>query len=189
MQTTIIVFTGLPGTGKTTLSRQVADSLHVPLFSKDDVKEIMYDEIGWSDKAFSAKLAHATFRIMDYITEQHLKNDQSLALESNYLPKLANEKFREWQKLYDCRIIQIVCRTEVNVLAQRYFDRQHRDRHPGHNDTGTVTDYIASFHERIRNKEDQPLDVNGPVQIVDTTDFSTVSAQEIANWIHANISS
>jgi hypothetical protein len=113
---------------------------------REDIKEIMYDKIGWSDKAFSAKLAHATFGIMDYITEQHLKNGESLVLESNYSPTLESEKFRGWQKTYDCRIIQIVCRTEVSVLAQRYFDRQHQDRHPGHNDTGTVRDYSAGFH-------------------------------------------
>ncbi len=125
---------------------------------------------------------------MDYITEQHLKNGESLVLESNYSPTLASEKFRGWQETYDCYIIQIVCRTEVNVLAQRYFDRQHRDRHPGHNDTGTVKDYAASFHERIKNKEDQPLDVDGPIRIVDTTDFSTVNVPEITRWIQNSIS-
>lgn len=190
MQTTIIIFTGLPSTGKTTLSREIADSLHIPLIAKDDIKEIMYDKIGWSDKAFSAKLAHATFGIMDYITEQNLKNGHSLVLESNYSPKLASEKFREWQKLYSCQIIQVVCRTDIKILAQRYFDRQHSgDRHPGHNDTGTVDDYIASFHERIENGEDQPLSTAGPVQIVDTTDFSTVNALEITEWVQNHISS
>lgn len=188
MPTSIIIFTGLPGTGKTTLSRQIADALHIPLIAKDDIKEIMYNKIGWSNKAFSAKLAHATFGIMDYIAEQHLKNGQSMALESNYSPKLASEKFREWQKLYDCRIIQIVCRTEINVLAQRYFDRQHRDRHPGHNDTGTVEEYKINFQQRIKNNEDQPLYVDGPVRIVDTTDFSTVQVEELAGWTRSNIS-
>ncbi len=189
MRTTIIVFTGLPGTGKTTLSRQVANALHIPLVAKDDIKEIMYDKIGWSDKAFSAKLAHATFGIMDYITEQHLKNEQPLTLESNYSPKLASNKFQEWQRLYDCQIVQIVCRTEVDILARRYFDRQHTDRHPGHNDTSTVKDYIINFDQRIENGEDQPLSIDGPVQIIDTTDFSTVNVHEITEWARSNVSS
>lgn len=186
MQTTLIVFTGLPGTGKTTLSRSVADKLHIPLIAKDDIKEIMYDTIGWSDKAFSAKLAHATFGIMDYITEQHLKNAQPLILESNYSPALASNKFQEWQRTYNCHIVQIVCRTEINILAQRYFDRQHTNRHPGHNDTGTVDEYIRGFHQRIEHTEDQPLAVDGPVRIVDTTDFNTVNVQEITKWIRHN---
>lgn len=188
MQTTILIFTGLPGTGKTTLSRRVTDALHVPLYAKDDIKEIMFDKIGWSDKAFSAKLAHATFGIMDYITERHLKNGGSLALESNYLPGLASERFREWHKSYDCRIVQIVCQTEIKILAQRYFDRQHGDRHPGHNDTGTADDYLIDFHQRIDNGEDQPLSVDGPVRFVDTTDFSTVHIPEITEWVRNNFS-
>jgi predicted kinase len=187
MQSTLIIFTGLPGTGKTTLSRKVAGDLGLPLIAKDDIKEIMYDEIGWSDKAFSAKLAHATFRIMDYVTEQHLKNGLSLILESNYSPKLASEKFQAWQKKYDCAIIQIVCRTDTDVLARRYFERQHTDRHPGHNDNGTVEGYEANFKQRIENGEDQPLDVEGSVRIVDTTDFSTVNSEEIAKWIEARL--
>jgi hypothetical protein len=124
---------------------------------------------------------------MDYVVEQHLKNGQPLALEGNYSPTLVSEKFRKWQKTYDCHIVQIICRTEVNALAQRYFDRQYKDRHPGHNDTGTVEEYILNFHQRIENKEDQPLDVDGPVRIVDTTDFSTVGASETIRWIQSNI--
>ena len=188
MRTLIVIFTGLPGTGKTTLSRQVADALHISLIAKDDIKEIMYDRIGWSDKAFSAKLARATFGIMEYFTERHLKNGEPIALESNYSPKLASEQFQEWQKLYGCRIIQVICRTEVTVLAQRYFERQHGDRHPGHNDTGTVADYILNFHQRIENGEDQPLSVDGPVRIVDTTDFSRVDVPEITQWVRSNVS-
>ena len=179
----LIVFTGLPGTGKTTFSRQVATALNVPLIGKDDIKEIMYDNIGWSDKAFSAKLAHATFGIMDYITEQHLKTGISIALESNYSPKLASERFQSWQKTYGCNIVQIVCRTDIDVLARRCFDRQHSDRHPGHNDTGTVEGYKADFELRIENGEDQPLTVDGPVKIVDTTDSATVDIGKIVEWI------
>jgi 2-phosphoglycerate kinase len=189
MQTTIIIFTGLPGTGKSTLSRQVADVLNVPLIAKDAIKEIMYDNIGWSDKGFSDKLAHATFGIMDYITEQNLKNGRSMILESNYSPKLANEIFQEWQKVYGCKIIQIVCRTDINILARRYLDRQHTNRHPGHIDTGTIEEYKINFRQRIENGEDQPLNTEGLVRVVNTTNFRTVNAQEIANWIGSNIAS
>lgn len=183
MQTTIIIFTGLPGTGKTTLSRQVADVLGVTLIAKDDIKEIMYDNIGWSDKAFSAKLAHATFGIMDYVTEQHLKNGVSIILESNYSPALASEDFQNWQKKYGCSIVQIVCQTDVDVLARRYFERQHTSRHPGHLDNDTVEGYRAGYLKRIENGEDQPLKVDGPTRIVDTTDFSTVDEEDLVRWV------
>lgn len=188
MPTTLIIFTGLPGTGKTSLSRKIANSLCIPLVAKDDIKEIMYDTIGWSDKAFSTKLAHATFGIMDYIVEQHIKNEMPLVLESNFSPKLASERFQNWQKEYGCTILQIVCRTEIDTLAGRYYQRQLTDRHPGHTDNGTAADYRINFKQRIENNEDQPLNVDGPVRIVDTTDFSLVNVQEIELWLREHLS-
>lgn len=187
MRPSLVIFTGLPGTGKTILSRKIASVLGLPLIAKDDIKEIMYDEIGWSDKAFSAKLAHATFGIMDYVTEEHLKNGLSLMLESNYSPRLSNDKFQAWQKRYDCGMVQIVCRADANTLAHRYFERQHTNRHPGHNDNGTVASYRDNFKQRIKNGEDEPLHVHGAVRVVDTTDFSTVNAEEIAKWVESRL--
>ena len=35
----IILVTGIPGTGKTTLARQLAEALEMPLATKDDIKE------------------------------------------------------------------------------------------------------------------------------------------------------
>jgi len=187
MQPTIIIFTGLPATGKTTLSKNIAKALNIPLFAKDAIKEIMYDTIGWSDKAFSAKLAQATFGIMDLITEQQLQTGRSLILESNYSPKLASNTFRAWQKEYNCKIIQVVCQTDVSVLAKRYVERQHIDRHPGHNDNVDVAGCAANFRQRIANGEDQPLDVEGKVLVVDTTHFDAVDTGKITGWIQNNI--
>ena len=34
----LVIFTGVPGTGKTTLAEQAARWLHAPLFSKDELE-------------------------------------------------------------------------------------------------------------------------------------------------------
>jgi predicted kinase len=185
----LIIFTGLPGTGKTTLSRQLSEALNIPLVAKDAIKEIMYDHIGWSDRAFSAKLAHATFGIMDYVATQQLQSGNTLILESNYSPRLANEHFQNWQNDYDCKIIQIVCRTNLDVLVSRYLERNRTsERHPGHIDNeGSLESYKNDFGRRIENDEDQPLAVQGPVRIVDTTDFGSIHKKEIAEWVKNNL--
>ncbi len=43
MEPTLILFTGMPGSGKTTLARMVARHLKLPLFSKDRVQRILRD--------------------------------------------------------------------------------------------------------------------------------------------------
>jgi adenylylsulfate kinase-like enzyme len=40
---TLIIVTGHPATGKTTLSRALASGLRLPLLSKDTFKELMFD--------------------------------------------------------------------------------------------------------------------------------------------------
>jgi predicted kinase len=177
-----IVFTGLPGTGKTTLSKQMSASLGIPLIAKDAIKEIMYDTIGWSDKAFSAKLAQATFGIMEYVIEEQLRAGNAMIVEANYAPHLASKRFQQWQEQYGCAITQVVCRTELTVLANRYFTRQQSgQRHAGHVDNNRTAD----FERRVAVGEDQPLAVAGEVKIIDTTVFATVEATVVAEWLRS----
>lgn len=189
MKPWIVVITGLPGTGKTTLSKQMADALGVPLIAKDAIKEIMYDTIGWSDKEFSGKLARATFGIIEYVVEENLRTGRSIIVEGNYAPKLASKQFQQWQEQYGCAITQIVCRTDLDVLAQRYLDRlKSGQRHEGHIDNnGTFESYRADFERRVSaENEDQALAVSGDIKIVDTTDFGTLHANTLAEWLEGH---
>lgn len=46
-----ILFTGTPASGKSTLADYLADYLNLPVISKDQIKEIMYDDIGFQSRA------------------------------------------------------------------------------------------------------------------------------------------
>ena len=43
MESTLILFAGMPGSGKTTLARMVARRLKVPVFAKDRVQRVLRD--------------------------------------------------------------------------------------------------------------------------------------------------
>jgi len=45
MHPMLILFSGLPGCGKTTLTRQVAATLHAPLLAKDRVQRVLRDHV------------------------------------------------------------------------------------------------------------------------------------------------
>lgn len=173
-KSTLVIFTGLPGTGKTTLSERLSNELNIPLIAKDAIKELMFDELGWSNKEFTTKLAHATFRIMDYVIEGQLRAGNNLIVESNFMPRLASDKFKNWQQDYNYNVIQIVCRTDLEALAKRCHERSLANRHPGHGDRSSVEEHRRLLAQRVENDEDQPLDLSSKIYVLDTTDFGSI---------------
>ena len=57
------IVTGPPGAGKSTLAEYLARELCLPLISKDGIKEILFDTLGWHDREWSKKLGHASFEL------------------------------------------------------------------------------------------------------------------------------
>ncbi len=49
----VILFTGLPAAGKTTLGHRVAAALNIPALGLDSIKESLFDSIGYSTPAWS----------------------------------------------------------------------------------------------------------------------------------------
>ena len=56
----IVIINGIPGTGKTTIAKPLADQLGFPLISKDTIKEFLFDTIGVGDREWSQMLGKAS---------------------------------------------------------------------------------------------------------------------------------
>jgi adenylylsulfate kinase-like enzyme len=52
----VIIITGLPGTGKTTLGKHLTQRYHLPCLHKDGIKEILFDTIDECSLELSWKL-------------------------------------------------------------------------------------------------------------------------------------
>lgn len=69
----LILITGHPCTGKTTLGKRLAEELNLPFVSKDDFKELLFDTLGWKDREWSKKLGTASYTILYHVAESILK--------------------------------------------------------------------------------------------------------------------
>jgi hypothetical protein len=85
-QARLILISGLPGTGKSTLARVLAQRYALPLICKDTIKEPLFDLIGAVDRAASRRLSDASFAAMFALARDCLRAGSDLILEGNFRP-------------------------------------------------------------------------------------------------------
>lgn len=166
----LVIISGQPGSGKTTLGRRLATDLQLPFVNKDGIKERLYDTLGTGDGEWSKKLGLATYEILYHVVELVLTAGGSVMAESNFDPEVAAPRFGDLQERYGPRIVEVHCVADGEVLWRRYKDRdERRERHPGHIDEGRKKELEA----RLRFGAQEPVGL-GTVIELDTTDFERV---------------
>lgn len=171
----LVIVNGLPGTGKTTLGRAIADHFRWPFISKDSFKEIMFDAIGWSDKEWSLKVSAATHRIMDYVLDETLSAEHSLVVESNFKRDLDAPRFERLRTRYGVTLVQLLCWADGELLFERYKARLASGRHPGH----AEVDSLEQARAGLAPGRADPLPIRGATIAVDTTHFDAVDYSAI----------
>jgi predicted kinase len=180
----LVIITGLPCTGKTTLARTIAAGLGLPLLAKDDIKERLFDSLGWSDREWSKKLGRATFDLLFYFIEVELRAGHSLIAEARFFSQYHLEVFQEMQQRQPFRPLVIECVADGEILLRRFIGRSESgERHPGHVDHTSYAEAEAVFlHE-----EPLPFDLGGKYIAVNTNDFSRVDPQELITGIRREL--
>jgi predicted kinase len=182
---TLVIVTGLPCTGKSTLARRLAGRLGLPLFTKDQVKETLFDTLGVGDRAWSRRLGAASTAVLFAVVESTLAAGRSCVAESNFHPELDTARLREIQARHAFAVAQVLCVADGEALWARYQERAARSaRHPGHLDHVLVEE----LKPQLLAGRLGPLPVGGTLIEVDTTDFAAVDDMVIAERLHAEFS-
>ena len=152
-QAHLILITGLPGTGKSTLACSLARHLLVPLICKDTIKEPLLDLLGAADRPESRRLSDASFAVMFALARDCLRAGTDVILEGNFRSgehegalsasiRDANTSVNDAP--HAGRLTQILCRTPEPVRIARLKARAtDPSRHAGHRDAD-LTAHLAA---------------------------------------------
>lgn len=185
-----ILVAGVPASGKTTMARFLADALGVPMFSKDAIKETLYDTIGFSSRAEKVKLGEAAFAVMLKAADECLARGLPVILENNF-ETATNPGLRDMLARRGCPALTVLLTGDWEAVHARFVLRNASpERHRGHvvNDrypegpgpsapapAMTLDAFVRAFHGRGM---DRPP-VCGPCVVVDATDVSHVDGGEV----------
>lgn len=127
-----ILIAGAPACGKTTLAGRLSEELQIPAVSKDEIKELLFDSVGFHSREEKVALGLGSERILYYFAGRLLDRGQPLIVENNF-ESSSQQGLKALLEPRGCRVLTLLLQAEPKTLYARYLLReQSPERHPGH---------------------------------------------------------
>ena len=167
-RSTFIVMRGYPGTGKSTIARLLATSLHAPLIDRDIIRRVAVDIYG-----NASPVGQFSYELMFALTREQLSLGLSVVVDTPLTYRRTYEGCLELAREYDTKMLVVRCQCPPDVQKRRLEGRK-----------GQVSNFqITSWEEWERWKERyEEFEDHGC--IIDTSHPMDESLAKVMRCIH-----
>ena len=180
----LIILSGLPASGKSTVARMLQTAFPYPILEKDRMKECLFDVLGFQSHEEKRRLDAAAARILLQTAEELLTTGGSVILDNNF-DAAAGAALRTLQERLSPRSVTLLLYADEETLYRRYLERDlAHTRHPGHavsdkypplpGDPDVTPMEREGFAQRYLSRGMGEVSWNGPVLKIDTTDLEAM---------------
>lgn len=175
MPSRVIVVSGLPASGKTTLATALAEQLSWPLISKDDFKTVLHEHLPQLSPAEAGPLS---FALMWRAAEVQLRAEADFILETHFHRPQSEEVLRDLRERFQPALRQIFCHAPLTELQRRHDARVTSGTRP-------QIDRPFDFAQLLPNWGFVPLDLGEgvPLLTLDTTREGTL--EQALCWLES----
>jgi len=177
----LIVVTGRPASGKTTLAHALARVIRCPLISRDEIKEGLVNTLRGSQEPDVDINRHVYTTFFDTI-EFLLTKQIMLVAEAAFQHKVWQPQLEKLQTIARIRLIH--CTIDAQVAKSRFIQRSTDDVDRGHyhDDFSTSASKVA-IERLIDDYEPPRMDV--PMITVDTSEGYEPTLADIVSFVRA----
>ena len=128
----LIILAGMPASGKTTFSKRLNKALGYPVLEKDEIKEELFDVIGFENYAQKRLMDTAATAVLLRCADSLLSGGQSLIMVNNFRED-AKPAVESLLEKHQCKAVFIFFGGDGDVFSKRYVERDNLHlRHLGH---------------------------------------------------------
>jgi adenylate kinase family enzyme len=181
MKNTMILITGMPGTGKSTFAKYLSEKLHIPLVCYDNIKGKEWDLI--EDKSKEGLLASSygkySYGFLWFFSEEIMKSHSPLIIDYIFHP-MQKSMLSSLINKYNYNTITVHFDADIEVVYKRDLLRNNSpERHPGLK----LKDIdFETFKKVVQPNKDFRFGEH--TIIVNTNDFNNVSYDQIIKQVN-----